>query len=739
MTSRSDEDVSGQAPEPGRTPRNGSFRRRGLSSIGVRFAIGVVAVVALISGLTGMGLSQAARSMLVNGKLQSARMVVDSFLPSLAPALDFGDPDAILEHASRLRRSRDVTQVVVWAAGGERPVAALPPDGATPHPPREDRETMAAHEITVTRVVRSPVGTPTGALWVRFDLAPENAAYRQAEARIARWTGLLALAVALVVIGMARIWLLHPLRRLAEAMGRVRAGQHARVDRAGRDEIAQLAAGFNEMADAIRERETSLRSERERTQELLDHMREGIVVVGPDGGLLELRSRRAEQLFEGERLRGSLAGLLFGSAQGDVEREALEEWLAVAFATSPAEWDPVAALAPSDARVMDASGQEHHLELEFRPIVIDGVVGRIMVLFTDVTAQRQLERQVRAKEQEHQRQMRAMRALVAGGGQLLVSVLDGSYRRIAECRELVRDAPTSSGTVDGVFQRIHTIKGEARVFELDALTAAAAELECELGALRARSSDGARGVDVAERLLPGLDRVQDALTGARQMLVEASPVGEAILEQVTVLRGDLDELERCVDVENTALSSVVRRLTARPFGELVLNLPGAVERWAALLGKRAALEIVGREVRVERAAARALPGVLMHLVRNAVVHGIEPERERIEAGKPPVGRVSVECRQGATGLEITVRDDGRGIDEEKVMQCAATLGRHAGSASDAVFLPGISTADETLSRSGLAGRGMGLCAVEEELRALGFRVEMRNEARIGVDVHIRVS
>ncbi len=719
-------------------PAQADRRRR--ITVGIKFAAAVVVVVGLISGWVGVRLSQAARESLVDAKLQAVRMVVQSFVPALGPALDFGDVEAIREHAERLRHSRDVTRVEVWVEGTEAPVVRLPAVAQVPKRPSVDKEEVGTARIDVTRILRSPTGAAAGALFVEYTLAPQLAEYRSTRGRILWFTAILAVTLAAVVIGIARTSVVRPIQRLLRAMCEVESGRTANLAWSSRDEVGELARGFNRMAVAIREREDWLRAERERTQELLDNMRQAIVVVDRSGQLLEHRSRVAEQLFGEQALRGSLLALLDSHWRGDVEREAFAEWIAAAFDGSATDWERVVKLAPNEITVRDRQGETRDLELEFRPILSGQDINRIMVLCTDVTAQRHLEQQVVQKDAEHERQMRAMRALVAGGGQLLVNVLEGSQLRLEECRQLLKLQGLREETLDAIFQKMHTIKGEARVFELEELNRAAANLECEIGELRGRVKiqDPEAAKTGKGRLLPGLAAVEQALRSTREMLVKASPIGDAILEQVTVNRGDLTELERCLDRGGADLVRVVNRLTARPFGELMLKLSAAVQRWAEPLGKRVVFEVVGRELLVDRRLGQVVSAMLGHLVRNAVVHGVETEPERRAAGKPVAGRISVGCRAGEDGPEFWVKDDGQGLDEEGLGARAAAMGLGGLSPVDAAFAPGITTARDPGSLA-LAGRGMGLGAVRDEMATLGYDVLLRSVPGLGVEVDLRPS
>ena len=136
------------------------------------------------------------------------------------------------------------------------------------------------------------------------------------------------------------------------------------------------------------------------------------------------------------------------------------------------------------------------------------------------------------------------------------------------------------------------------------------------------------------------------------------------------LREELDGMEnvvrelrrRALDIRTTSVRRVLQRL------------PRTASDIARALGKRARVELLGEEVEVDRAVLDHLDDPLLHLVRNAVDHGIEPPEERVRKGKDPVGTIRLSASQASGRLYVTVEEDGRGIDLEKVRQRAVERG-----------------------------------------------------------------
>lgn len=167
----------------------------------------------------------------------------------------------------------------------------------------------------------------------------------------------------------------------------------------------------------------------------------------------------------------------------------------------------------------------------------------------------------------------------------------------------------------------------------------------------------------------------------------------------------------------------------------------AAERQA---GKQVRLEMRGKDVALDRQVLEQLHEPLLHLVRNAVDHGIEAPRERLAGGKPAQGLVILEARQQSGQIALEVRDDGRGIDLSKVRARAKALGmvKDADQLSeqqlfDLLFAPGFTTRHATTE---LSGRGVGMDVVRSQLEALGglVTIESRPGAGSGITLILPV-
>mgnify|MGYP005846847485 CR=1 FL=1 len=194
-----------------------------------------------------------------------------------------------------------------------------------------------------------------------------------------------------------------------------------------------------------------------------------------------------------------------------------------------------------------------------------------------------------------------------------------------------------------------------------------------------------------------------------------------------------DRMDRAVgDLQRRALG-----LRTAPLLRVMDSLPRMAREIARERGKEVEVELRGAELELDRSILDRLNDPLVHLVRNAVDHGLElPERRR-EAGKPAAGRVIVDARREKDTIRISVRDDGGGIDLAAVLSRAVEQGLvHADLAEDLppaeiaalVFRPGLSTAGAV---SRVSGRGVGMDAVKATIEGLGGKVELGSRPGLG--------
>lgn len=264
-------------------------------------------------------------------------------------------------------------------------------------------------------------------------------------------------------------------------------------------------------------------------------------------------------------------------------------------------------------------------------------------------------------------------------------------------------------------------------------------------------------LQIEKRTRDTTDRVEKARLGSTQTVrVEIKKlddlmnlVGELVinrsrLESIGSIMGskELDELIEQIGRLTLDLRDSVLKARMVPVETVFSRFPRLVRDLAKELGKSIDLEIHGGDTEIDRTVIDEIGDPLVHIIRNAVDHGIEPEEERERLGKPAVGKVILNAYQEGNNVIITVTDDGRGFDIRKVKEKAVKLGlispetlaeMRDDQIMEFTFLPGFSTSDTVTD---LSGRGVGMDVVKTKVDSLGGMVNI--ESIPGEETTIRI-
>jgi chemosensory pili system protein ChpA (sensor histidine kinase/response regulator) len=211
-------------------------------------------------------------------------------------------------------------------------------------------------------------------------------------------------------------------------------------------------------------------------------------------------------------------------------------------------------------------------------------------------------------------------------------------------------------------------------------------------------------------------------------------------------------LTRTLDNTGAALNNQARltrdlqqdlmRVRMVQFGSIAERLYRVTRQAAKETDKRINLDLRGASVELDRGVLEKMAGPFEHLLRNAIVHGIESRAERLAAGKPEIGEIQVEVRQEGNEIVLQFADDGRGLDLARIGAKARQLGLLGENQSvgdeelrELIFHAGFTTAEEVTA---LAGRGVGMDAVRSEAVALGGRIAVQSEAGRGACFQVRL-
>ncbi|MGE5514408.1 MAG: response regulator [Bacteroidota bacterium] len=350
---------------------------------------------------------------------------------------------------------------------------------------------------------------------------------------------------------------------------------------------------------------------------------------------------------------------------------------------------------------------------------------------------------------------------------LLAAYADEHRDHLAALRAVLA---SGGGDLEEAYRHAHSLKGAARAVDLPAVVDLAHQLESLLevwweGGVVPDSAalDRARAaVDAIEDLsaaaiaggVPAGDPEESAEPIAATVRVEAETVDRLVVATARLLaelerrRGSgargWDEDEWVLERTAEAVAEDVARLRLITAEATLGNFGPMLRTLAAEMGKTVRYDVHGLATQADREVLTTVAEAVMHLLRNAIAHGIETPAQRLAAGKDPTGHLTLSVASSGPRLEIRVGDDGAGIAVARLAQEAVARGLlgpdQAARADDdqmrqLAFHPGLSTADHL---STTAGRGMGMAIVRRLVDRLQGQVELRGRPGGGTEVVIRV-
>ena len=481
-----------------------------------------------------------------------------------------------------------------------------------------------------------------------------------------------------------------------------------------RDELGTLTHAFNEMLTGIQDRDRELGVHRENLERLvaertvalskrneemrlvLDTVEQGLATLDKDGRLSAERSRAFDDFF------GSPASgepYFKRIAQGNSELEAALEldWAQMKEGFLPLEL----ALAQATDQIQIAG---NHFALGYKPILNGEEMTGALLTVSNVTS----EVQARHNEAIQREQFKTFSRIMKDRAGYLEF-----FREIRGLLERIRDDRFAS-TAEKL-RVIHTLKGNAALFDVASVAEAAHELEGALAEPTPQGEEVARG-----KLVFAWEAF------ARSVL---AMLGEDPGERYEMSRAELDEMIRFIhDGRDSDLQRLIEYIQGEPLRKRFERVTEQLRTLGQQLGKSETdVTVSGGELRLPVARFSTFWSAFAHVVRNIADHGFESAEERLRAGKPVRNQVSLAARTSSEALVIEVRDDGKGIDWLKISERARACGLAHLSRSqlvDALFAPGFSSNDAISETS---GRGVGLTAVREACRGLGGDCSVESE------------
>ncbi len=392
-------------------------------------------------------------------------------------------------------------------------------------------------------------------------------------------------------------------------------------------------------------------------------------------------------------------------------------------------------------RTLGDGEQARTLALEYRPVIEDEHLARILLLATDITAAKSTEDALEKARAQRDAEVRELQSVFTTEPSILNHLLDVARETVreVEAARIREDFTDPSGRL---FRDVHTLKGNAGTLDFDDLANAAGALEDALTGARANADSEAR--ETWRHLIAELERAIDRLQG----LMHKFDKGSA--RSLTVDRDRFAAVVGLLHAEGIDGPTAALRLEALDavdFGRFCQHYERLVAAQSLRLKKTLPeFEVLGADEWIPRSLTPVFETCLVHLIRNAIAHGIEDDEVRETHGKPPRGKIEVAVAFDAENhqIRLSVSDDGSGIDgehlarkalESRLLTAATVETMSDQNKVELVFLAGLSSRD---SADELSGRGVGMDAVKHAVEKQGGNIEVRSRSGEGAEFVVRL-
>lgn len=545
-----------------------------------------------------------------------------------------------------------------------------------------------------------------------------------------------------------------PISRMQKMMSEIAASQDftRRVPIARMDEVGHSIKAFNGMLEKIQEASALVRQKTADIQTMLQNIPQGILTIIDGNKIHPEYSAYLETVFETKDIVGrDIMDFIFADTNLGADTLAQMEAIGGACIGEDLmnfEFNQHLMVGEIEKRMAD--GRVKILDLSWSPIVDENdTIVRLMLCVRDVTELRQLA----AEANEQKRELEIIGEILAVSQDKFHEFITSSIKFIDENEHVIRhNNEASAFAVAKLFRNMHTIKGNGRTYGLLHLADIVHEAEQHYEELRDPNSgrawdqalllDELAGVRAAVERYARINEVSLSRQGPGRggkvdshLMIDKKHIQESLHRLETVNTANLHEL--------VAVRNAVRR-TLRLLGTERIDetLAGVIESMPALaqeLGKKApTISIKDGGYVIHNQISGLLKNVFMHLIRNAMDHGLETPEVRVAQGKPEAGKISLHMRQVDQMLQISLRDDGRGLALNRIRKIAAEKGLSDApeqlddlAAARLILQAGFSTAEKITD---VSGRGVGMDAVLAFVSRENGNIDIRfDDNAVGAD------
>lgn len=661
------------------------------------------------------------RSSFAESKQSAATILADAVAGSLAGPVAFGDADSAARVLQSLGAEATAEAAVILNESGvlaswkAETSEAGDLDGARYFSPGYHPSVMLASDLVLEVPISDEEGNPIGQLRMKLSAADIDArSYQFLRIAVIVLVGCV-LGAGLGASFLHRI-ISSPVKRLADAAQTVRSEHDytVRVEKTTADELGALTEGFNAMLADIESRDAELEEHRlnlaakveERTAELshrnaamrlvLDNVEQGFLTIDRELKMAAERSAIVDQWFQPPTGDQDFAAYVFDDPMR-------QSWFRLG-------WDELLeGIMPAEVVLAQLPNQTQRGEQSFR-VEYQAITGaqdaaeveKVLVVITDITMelrQAQMEREQKEFIAVFEKIMKDRRGFME------------YYEDASTLVRRISEGATSDPTV--VKREVHTLKGNSGMFGIQRLVETCHEVETRLDTEGGLPSAEERNAIACE---------WEQLTGRLSHLIKDQDIIELTLPQYERLLAEASEAKSVEQVVDQ-----LERLRHEPADQRLERIAEQARTLARRLDKGTIdVHIESNDVRLEPHHWAPFWSAFVHVVRNAVDHGLESKSDRQAAGKPRP-KLVLRTAEEDGHCRVEISDNGRGIDWDAIARKAHGLGIPSETMEDlknALFTDGLSTRQEVSETS---GRGVGMAAVRAVCEGLGGHIQVDSQ------------
>ena len=498
----------------------------------------------------------------------------------------------------------------------------------------------------------------------------------------------IGIGLALLLIGSLRRIILQPIRIIGKGVETVESGDlESEINLKSNDELGILSIQINNMIQGLREKNSLLIENKifetriEESKKYLDNIQEGLLLLNPEFRITEQYSLFIEKMFQRTNIAGkNFIDFLFPDSEKQKDaREELFQFCTLIFNNPSADMEMFDDINPLKNRTFHINGKKLIIDSFFQRIMDEKKIINVMVIFTDKTRITEAEEMLIREKEKSLSEIEQIAAILKAGPEVFEDLITNS-------RELIKQLqlPIDSEKISKeIFRKAHTIKGSARYLQISGI----------------------------EKITHSIEDI----LASKESSLELSEI-------IQLLDDELNSIEK---INKRFKSFALKSPHSSSENIFLSGLQEMADNIAEPLGKR--IKIVIHNDDEKKPELKKLQPSILHILRNAIDHGIEPTIERVSLGKSETGTITISLKSAKKKRTVVIIDDGSGINFKAIEKKAIDkkLINHSNPTKkellSILFSSGFSSRTEV---SNISGRGIGLDAVKEDVKKLNGKISV---------------